>query len=50
MVKVKEIANIVGISEKGYRLVINVKEYGGQEVNHLHIHLLGGRKLSWPPG
>lgn len=34
----------------GYRLVINQGEDGGQSVNHLHAHLLGGRKLSWPPG
>lgn len=36
--------------EKGYRLVVNCLEDGGQEVPHLHIHLLGGRKLTWPPG
>jgi len=34
----------------GYRLVINQGEDGGQSVDHLHAHLLGGRKLSWPPG
>ncbi len=34
----------------GYRLVINQGEDGGQTVDHLHMHLLGGRKLSWPPG
>ena len=34
----------------GYRLVINQGEDGSQSVNHLHAHLLGGRKLSWPPG
>jgi histidine triad (HIT) family protein len=34
----------------GYSLVINQGEDGGQSVNHLHAHLLGGRKLSWPPG
>ena len=34
----------------GYRLVINCKSDGGQEVPHLHVHLLGGRKLTWPPG
>lgn len=34
----------------GYRLVINQGEDGGQAVNHLHVHLLGGRKLGWPPG
>jgi histidine triad (HIT) family protein len=35
---------------KGYRLVINTGEDGGQTVEHLHIHLLGGRPLHWPPG
>lgn len=34
----------------GYRLVINCNEHGGQAVPHLHMHLLGGRKLIWPPG
>ena len=34
----------------GYRLVINCKADAGQEVPHLHVHLLGGRKLTWPPG
>lgn len=34
----------------GYRTVINCGEEGGQTVNHLHVHLLGGRKLNWPPG
>jgi histidine triad (HIT) family protein len=36
--------------ESGYRLVVNTGEHGGQTVNHLHIHLLGGRFMSWPPG
>jgi len=36
--------------EKGYRLVFNCKEYGGQDVFHLHLHLLGGRRMTWPPG
>ncbi len=36
--------------EKGYRLALNVGEDGGQTVPHLHVHLLGGRTLSWPPG
>ncbi|MGD0547931.1 MAG: histidine triad nucleotide-binding protein [Terracidiphilus sp.] len=35
---------------KGYRIVINTGEDGGQTVDHLHIHLLGGRALTWPPG
>jgi histidine triad (HIT) family protein len=40
----------LGIDEKGFRIVTNCKEYGGQEVYHLHFHVLGGRKLNWPPG
>ncbi|MFO8038443.1 MAG: histidine triad nucleotide-binding protein [Sodalinema sp.] len=36
--------------EKGYRVVINTSEHGGQTVDHLHIHVLGGRPLTWPPG
>lgn len=36
--------------EKGYRLVLNCEEHGGQTVPHLHMHLLGGRAMTWPPG
>lgn len=39
-----------GIAESGYRTVINCNAGGGQTVFHLHLHLLGGRPLSWPPG
>ncbi|HKF47682.1 MAG TPA: histidine triad nucleotide-binding protein [Terracidiphilus sp.] len=35
---------------KGYRVVINTGEHGGQTVDHLHVHVLGGRHLTWPPG
>ncbi len=45
-----EIAKREGLDESGYRLVINNGEGGGQAVFHLHVHLLGGRKLGWPPG
>lgn len=45
----KIIAEQQGLTN-GYRLVINQGEDGGQSVNHLHAHLLGGRKLNWPPG
>lgn len=38
------------ISESGYRVVNNCGEHGGQTVNHLHFHILGGRSLTWPPG
>ena len=39
-----------GLTEKGYRVVINCNEDGGQTVYHLHFHLLGGRRMAWPPG
>lgn len=45
-----EIARSEGIAESGYRLVINNGRDGGEAVPHLHVHLLGGRKLDWPPG
>ena len=45
-----EIARNEGIAEDGYRLVINVGRWGGQTVDHLHLHLMGGRSFQWPPG
>lgn len=39
-----------GFAERGYRTVINCNEHGGQTVFHLHVHLLAGRAMSWPPG
>lgn len=45
-----EIARQEGLAEDGYRLVLNCNEQGGQSVYHLHLHLLGGRKMAWPPG
>lgn len=39
-----------GFADDGYRLVINCNDDGGQSVHHLHLHLLGGRKMMWPPG
>lgn len=47
---IKKIATDNGLDEKGYRIVNNCGEYGGQTVNHLHFHILGGRELLWPPG
>ena len=47
---VPQIAKIVGVEESGFRLVINTGKEGGQTVEHLHIHLLGGRDMQWPPG
>jgi len=45
-----EIAKKENISEDGFRLVFNCGNNGGQEVYHIHMHLLGGRKFNWPPG
>ena len=39
-----------GLSDDGYRTVFNCNKKGGQEVYHLHLHLLGGRQMTWPPG
>ncbi len=44
------LAEQLGLADEGYRTVINCNENGGQEVYHLHLHLLGGRRLTWPPG
>ncbi len=44
------IARSEGITEAGYRIVTNVGTWGGQTVDHLHFHLLGGRPFDWPPG
>ncbi len=45
-----QIARTEGLAERGYRLVFNCKAAGGQEVYHIHLHLLGGRQMTWPPG
>jgi histidine triad (HIT) family protein len=44
------VAKEKGISEKGFRLVMNTNAHGGQTVYHIHIHMLGGRPMHWPPG
>ncbi len=49
LLKVKDIAADLGMKD-GYRLINNCGEDGGQTVKHLHFHLLGKRKMSWPPG
>lgn len=46
----KKVAEIAGIDKSGYRLIMNNGEHGGQTVNYMHCHVLGGRYLSWPPG
>jgi histidine triad (HIT) family protein len=48
--KARELAAGQGCVEKGARFVINCKSDGGQTVDHLHVHVLGGRPLAWPPG
>jgi len=45
-----EVARAVGMDETGYRVVVNTGDDGAQTVPHLHLHLLGGRRLLWPPG
>jgi histidine triad (HIT) family protein len=45
-----EIAKTEGIAESGYRTVINTNRDAGQTVFHIHLHLLGGRSMAWPPG
>ena len=50
MLKVGEIARAEGLAEGGFRTVLNTGEDGGQTVPHLHIHIIGGRSLQWPPG
>lgn len=47
---VQEVARREGLTAKGYRTVINCRGDGGQEVYHLHLHVLGGRSMNWPPG
>ena len=45
-----KLARHLGVAEAGYRVVTNCGKLGGQSVDHLHFHLLGGRQLDWPPG
>ncbi|MDJ0599984.1 MAG: histidine triad nucleotide-binding protein [Crocosphaera sp.] len=49
LITVKKVAQQAGLTN-GYRVVINNGEDGGQTVDHLHLHILGGRSLTWPPG
>lgn len=46
----QRIARDEGVAGDGYRLVVNAGHRGGQTVQHLHLHLLGGRQMTWPPG
>jgi len=45
-----DLARAEGIADQGYRVVTNVGQWGGQTVDHLHFHLMGGRSFDWPPG
>jgi histidine triad (HIT) family protein len=45
-----KVAKKEGVDEAGYRTIINCNEQAGQTVFHIHLHLLGGRRMSWPPG
>jgi histidine triad (HIT) family protein len=46
----QRVAESEGLSAAGYRLVANIGKQGGQTVDHLHVHVLGGRQMTWPPG
>ena len=48
--RAKLIARELGVADEGYRLVFNCNTNGGQEVYHIHLHLLAGRSMQWPPG
>jgi histidine triad (HIT) family protein len=50
LLKAAEVARHEGLVENGYRVVINTGDDGGQSVDHLHLHILGGRHMDWPPG
>lgn len=46
----QQVAEQEGLADDGWRVVVNVGDHGGQTVAHLHLHVLGGRRLTWPPG
>jgi histidine triad (HIT) family protein len=50
MLVARDVADSEGISEAGFRVVSNTGDDGGQSVPHLHLHVIGGRRLEWPPG
>ena len=50
LLKAQELAARLGCAEKGARFVLNCGTDGGQTVDHLHLHVLGGRRMAWPPG
>jgi histidine triad (HIT) family protein len=50
MLVAKQLAHELGVAEDGYRVLMNCNEGGGQAVFHIHLHLLAGRQMHWPPG
>lgn len=50
MLAAQKIAKKLGLSDDGFRVVMNCNRHGGQAVYHIHFHLLGGRQMGWPPG
>jgi len=50
LLKAREVAGELGLHEKGFRLVFNNGHDAGETVPHLHLHILGGREMTWPPG
>jgi histidine triad (HIT) family protein len=50
MLVVRNLARTLGLDKSGYRVTVNTGADGGQSVDHLHFHLLGGRPMNWPPG
>ena len=50
LIKAREIAQVKGVRESGYRIVLNTAPDSGQDVFHIHFHILGGRRMTWPPG
>jgi len=50
LLKIRDLAKEKGVAGSGFRVVLNTGQEGGQTVNHIHFHLLGGRALGWPPG
>jgi len=50
LLKARHIAQLKGIKKTGYRIVLNTARDSGQDVFHIHFHVLGGRRMTWPPG
>ncbi|KAA0147283.1 hypothetical protein FNF29_07452 [Cafeteria roenbergensis] len=50
MLAASKVAKAAGVAEGGYRVVVNAGEHGCQTVDHIHLHVIGGKQLTWPPG